>query len=251
MRTPLSAFIGLLLFLPVESLVAQKPAAKGSEPLKPAAGIQVEQQFASQKNPKAKLGYLLYLPKDYSKQKAPLLLFLHGSGERGVGNLPLVKKHGPPKIVEHKPLPFVVVSPQCPTDQRWDAAVLSELLDEIVANYEIDENRIYLTGLSMGGSGTWLLAASDQQRFAAIAPLCGRGELASAKKLAGLPTWVFCGAKDRQQTVQNAKDMAQAITNAGGKAKLTIYPDLPHDCWTVTYDNPEFYTWLLSHKKTP
>jgi len=251
MRTTVSALIGLLLFLPVKSLVGQEPAAKDTEPQKPAAGKQVEQQFVGKKNPREKLGYLLYLPKDYSKKKTPLMLFLHGSGECGIGNLPLVKKHGPPKIVDSKPLPFIVISPQCPTEQRWDAVLLSELLDEIVTMYRIDENRIYLTGLSMGGSGTWSLAASDLQRFAAIAPICGRGDLASAKKFIGLPTWVFCGAKDKQQTVQNAKDMANAITTAGGKAKLTIYPDLTHDCWTVTYENPEFYTWLLSHKKSP
>jgi predicted peptidase len=250
MRATVSTLLGLLLFFPVESLVGQEPAAKDTAPQKPEAGKQVEQEFVGKKNPREKLGYLLYLPKDYSKKKTPLLIFLHGSGERGIGNLPLVKKHGPPKIVDSKPLSFIVVSPQCPAEQRWDAAVLSELLDEIVAKYSVDENRIYLTGLSMGGSGTWSLAASDLQRFAAIAPICGRGDLASAKKFTGLPTWIFCGAKDKQQTVQNAKDMANAITTAGGKAKLTIYPDLTHDCWTVTYENPEFYTWLLSHKKS-
>ena len=252
MPTLKSALFGLLLFLPVEPLVGQEPAANDTVAQKPSAGKQVEQRFTGKRNPKAELGYLLYLPEDYdNKENVPLLLFLHGSGERGVGNLPLVRKHGPPKIVDSKPLPFVVVSPQCPANQRWDAAVLTELLDEIVAMYRIDRRRIYLTGLSMGGSGTWSLAASDPSRFAAIAPICGRGDLESAGKFAGLPTWIFCGAKDREQTVQNARDMAAAIKAADGPAKLTIYPDLPHDCWTVTYDNPGFYTWLLSHRKSP
>lgn len=250
MQTIKAALVGLLLLVPLESL-GQEPRTSDTVPQEPAAGKQVEQQFVAKKTKGAKLGYLLYLPEDYDGQKSmPLMLFLHGSGERGVGNLPLVKKHGPPKIVAEKSLPFVVVSPQCPTDQRWDAAVLTELLDDIIAKYRIDESRIYLTGLSMGGSGTWSLAASDPTRFAAIAPICGRGDLESSEKLTGLPTWIFCGAKDREQTVQNAKEMAVAIKGAGGTAKLTIYPDLPHDCWTVTYDNPEFYTWLLSKKKS-
>ncbi len=250
MHTLKSILLGLPLLLPIQSLVGQE-LKNDAERQEPGAGKQVEQQFVGKRNPEAKLGYLLYLPEDYNeKENTPLLLFLHGSGERGVGNLPLVKVHGPPKIVDKKSLPFVVVSPQCPTDQRWDAAVLSELLDEIVAKYHIEKRRIYLTGLSMGGSGSWSLAASDPSRFAAIAPICGRGDLESAEKLTGLPTWIFCGEKDREQTVQNAQDMAEAINAAGGKAKLTLYPDLPHDCWTVTYDNPEFYTWLLSHQKS-
>ncbi|WP_197442352.1 carboxylesterase family protein [Lignipirellula cremea] len=251
MRAAQLFFLALLFMFPVPTLEGQEATATSAAPAKPAAGEQVEQQFVSKKNPQAKLGYLLYLPDNFDKQEAPVLLFLHGSGERGIDNLAAVKKHGPPRIVENKSLPFLLVSPQCPTDQRWDAAVLSELLDEIVDRYHADKNRIYLTGLSMGGSGTWSLAASEPDKFAAIAPLCGRTELTNAKKVAGLPAWVFCGAKDRQETVQNAKDMAAAITDAGGQAKLTIYPDLPQDCWTVTYDNPEFYTWLLSHQKSP
>ena len=135
--------------------------------------------------------------------------------------------------------------------EDWGRMDAMEVLEEAQARFGTDPRRTYLTGHSMGGHGTWNLGAHFPDRFAAIAPICGRGELASAKKLTGLPTWVFCGAKDKQQTVQNAKDMAKAITTTSGKAKLTIYPDLAHDCWTVTYDNPEFYTWLLSHKKSP
>jgi len=250
MRIALSAMLGLIVCLAIDSLPAEEPAAKNADSPKPTAGEQVEQLFVGKKNAQAKLPYLIYLPKEYDQKKVPLLLFLHGSGERGIDNLPLVKTHGPPKIADDKSLPFIVVSPQCPTDQRWDAVVLSELLDEIVAKHHVDTNRIYLTGLSMGGSGTWSLAAYQPQRFAAIAPICGRGDLANAEKLGGLPTWVFCGAKDREATVKNAEEMTKAITAAGGTAKVTIYPELAHDCWTVTYDNPEFYTWLLSHQKS-
>ena len=124
------------------------------------------------------LDYLLYLPADYDKQDAwPLLLFLHGAGERG-DDLELVKKHGPPKLIEQgKPFPFIVVSPQCPKDGSWSTRPLelTALLDDIAAKYKVDRDRVYLSGLSMGGFGTWLLAGYAPERFAAILPICGGG----------------------------------------------------------------------------
>src|SRR6185312_8308672 len=123
------------------------------------------------------LKYLIYQPADYDKQdKWPLLLFLHGAGERG-DDLELVKKHGPPKLAaEGKDFPFIVVSPQCPKDRWWEPIELVALLDDIGSKYKVDADRIYVTGLSMGGFGTWRLAFYAPDRFAAIAPICGGGE---------------------------------------------------------------------------
>ena len=139
-----------------------------------AAGQQTSQLNA---NVNVRIDYLLYLPSDYEKNESwPLLLFLHGSGERG-DDLEKVKKHGPPKLIEAgKQFPFVVVSPQCPKDRRWEPIELVALLDDLITRYKIDQDRIYVTGLSMGGFGTWRLAAYAPEKIAAIAPVCGGGE---------------------------------------------------------------------------
>jgi predicted peptidase len=197
--------------------------------------------------------YMLFLPEGYgeSEHRWPMILFLHGAGERG-GDLNLVKKHGPPKIVEQqKDFPFIVVSPQCPQDQWWpdEVEVLINLLDDIVSRYRVDEQRIYLTGLSMGGYGTWSLAAAYPERFAAIAPICGGGKRYMANKLKDVPVWAFHGAQDKIVSVKESEEMVDAINARGGDAKLTIYPDAGHDCWTATYDNQELYDWFLAHRK--
>jgi predicted peptidase len=195
--------------------------------------------------------FLLALPDDYEKnatQKWPLVLFLHGSGERG-DDLEIVKKHGPPKLVsEGKSFPFVVVSPQCEKDSRWNPHELAKLVDHLANTYRIDRQRLYVTGLSMGGGGTWSLVSEYPKLFAAAIPICGRGDLANVPKFAKLPIWIFIGAKDKAETVQNCEQMAAEIKKAGGEGKLKVYPDLGHDCWTVTYENPEVYAWLLSHR---
>ena len=213
----------------------------------PAPGKQVEQQFVSKTNPKLRAGYQLFLPKAYRTggKKWPLILFLHGSGERGT-NLDLVKVHGPPKIVDKKPdFPFIVVSPQCPKGQWWDNKILIALLDDVATKYAVDTDRIYLTGLSMGGYGTWSLAAAHPERFAAIVPICGGGDPKTAAKLKNLPIWVFHGEKDRSVPIARSREMVSAIHKTGGNVKFTAYPKLGHNCWAVSYDNPALYTWLL------
>ncbi len=180
----------------------------------------------------------------------PLLLFLHGAGERG-DDLDLVKKHGPPMLIEQgQEFPFIVVSPQCPTNRRWEPFELATLLDEIVEKYQVDEDRIYVTGLSMGGFGTWSLAAYQPDRFAALAPICGGGEPIMARLLRPIPTWVFHGAKDPIVPLERSTAMVEAIKAAGGDVKFTIYPDAGHDSWTESYANPELYEWLLQQKRT-
>jgi predicted peptidase len=196
------------------------------------------------------MDYLLFLPQDYEKKDSwPLMLFLHGAGERG-DDLELVKKHGPPKIVEtKKDFPFILVSPQCKPKRRWEPSGLTALLDEAVAKYKVDKDRIYVTGLSMGGFGTWSLAADTPDRFAAIVPICGGGEAYWTRQLVNLPVWVFHGGKDSVVPLERSEAMVEALKKRGGNVKLTVYPDAGHDSWTETYDNPELYEWLLQQKR--
>jgi predicted peptidase len=218
----------------------------------PATG-QHAQKFQSDK---ATLDYLLYLPADYNKpadRKWPLIFFLHGSGERGA-DVMKVKKNGPPMIVENEPdsplaKQFIVVSPQCPAGKSWKADDLSALLDDVMAKYRVDADRVYLTGLSMGGFGTWALAAKSPERFAAIAPMCGGGSPASADRLKSLPTWVFHGEDDPTVPIQKSQEMVDALKAVGADVKFTKYPGVGHDCWTKSYANLDLYSWFLSHKR--
>jgi len=199
------------------------------------------------------LNYLLYIPDGYTSEGKswPLILFLHGAGERG-DDTELLKKHGPPKLVSNgKKLPFVVVSPQCPADNWWPNMLgeLNVLIDEITKQYNIDQSRVYLTGLSMGGFGTWSLATDRPDRFAAIAPICGGGTPYLTTRLRNVPTWVFHGAKDQTVSIEKSEEMVEALRKNGGDVRFTVYPDAGHDSWTATYDNPELLEWFLSHRK--
>ena len=193
--------------------------------------------------------FLIAFPEGYAgtADKWPLLLFLHGAGERGA-DLEQVKLHGPPKLVEEgRPFPFVVVSPQVAEGSWWDSNYLSALLDHVLQTYRIDEKRIYLTGLSMGGYGTWDLATREPHRFAAIAPICGGGKRWLGCQLKDTPVWAFHGSQDGVVPLVASREMVEAINACGGHAKLTIYPDAGHDAWSRTYADPAFYEWLLQH----
>ncbi len=198
--------------------------------------------------------YLLFVPKDYKPQgeKWPLMLFLHGSGESSDDNLDLVKVHGPPKIVESKPdFPFILVSPQCPKKHEvghaWKPDEMMQLVDHVASKLNIDPDRIYVTGLSMGGYGTWRLAATYPDRFAAAVPICGGGDAEKlAKPLSKVPIWAFHGGKDTTVPTKQSQDIVDAVKAEHGDIQLTIYPDAGHDSWTETYNNPKVYDWLLS-----
>lgn len=198
------------------------------------------------------LKYLVYLPGDYNSSeetKWPLILFLHGASERG-DNLELVKRHGPPKLAEEgKEFRFIIVSPQCPEGQWWSTELLNRLMDNITGEYRVDEDRIYLTGLSMGGFGTWDLASAYPDRFAAIAPICGGSHPELAWNMRHIPVWVFHGAKDEVVPVGLSEIMVKALKKYNPEVMLTIYPEAQHDSWTETYNNPELYKWFLQHKK--
>ena len=201
---------------------------------------------------KVTMKYLVYLPKDYDQKAAwPLVLFLHGSGERG-DNLELVQTHGLPKLIAGgKDFPFIVVSPQCPKERSWEPFKLMALLDEIAERYKVDQDRIYVTGLSMGGYGTWSLAFYAPDRFAAIVPICGGGDASEAKRIAHIPAWVFHGAQDPTVPLDQSLKMVEALRKIGAPVKFTVYPEAKHDSWTEAYNTPELYPWLLQQKRTP
>jgi predicted peptidase len=204
--------------------------------------------------------YLLFTPRDYDagEKRWPLLLFLHGLGECGDNELDRVKIHGPPKIVESRPdFPFVVVSPQCPpppggmkdVPTAWQPEPLIQLVDHVMANTRIDPARVYVTGLSMGGYGTWRLVAAHPERFAAAVPICGGGQpQAMSLSLRRVPIWAFHGARDAVVPLSESERMVNAVRRAGGDARLTVYPDVEHDSWTQTYNNDDVYNWVLSHR---
>ena len=199
------------------------------------------------------LDYLFYLPEDYKNDKEkkwPTILFLHGMGERG-DDLALVKIHGIPKIVNSKKeFQFIAISPQCPIDFVWRdeemLIALESLLLKIIKNFRVDKSRLYVTGLSMGGRGTWAIAAYRPDLFAAAAPICGGGDPTTASRLTKLPFWVFQGALDEVHFPKESEIMIKSLKNKGGEVRYTLYPELHHDSWTITYDNSELYKWFLS-----
>jgi dienelactone hydrolase len=198
------------------------------------------------------INYLLYLPDGYQQdtsKKWPLLLFLHGSGERG-DDLEKVKTHGPPKLIEQgKKFPFIVISPQAPMGQIWSTSDLYALLLNCKQKLRVDPDRVYLTGLSMGGFGTWSLALEHPEEFAAIVPICGGGDTTNIWKLRNTAVWCFHGAKDKNVPLALGQQMITALQVYNPSAKLTVYPEAEHDSWTVTYNNDSLYQWLLMQKK--
>ncbi|QJW99051.1 alpha/beta hydrolase-fold protein [Frigoriglobus tundricola] len=208
-------------------------------------------RFEKEVKVRVEMDYLLYLPKGYESgdKKWPLVLFLHGGGETGT-DLEKVKIHGPPKMVAAgTEFPFILVSPQT-RRFGWDPTTLHALLDEVTATYRVNKDQVYVTGMSMGGMGTWALAASKPDRFAAIVPICGGGNPADAKKLKDLPIRIFQGGKDPIVRPQTAEAMLKALKDAGAKdVDLKVYPDAGHDSWTQTYDDPKVFEWLLAQKR--
>ncbi|MEM9016844.1 MAG: prolyl oligopeptidase family serine peptidase [Verrucomicrobiota bacterium] len=200
------------------------------------------------------LEFLLSLPDGYvadEKKKWPLVIFLHGAGERGE-DITKVAIHGPPKRVEEgADFPFILASPQCPSEEWWTDQPVLELVDYIEEAYRVDPDRIYLTGLSMGGYGTWHFATLAPRRFAAIAPVCGGGVPYKMRWIKHLPIWIFHGAEDRAVPLGESERLVKALEKHGNEfVKFTIYPEIGHDSWTETYNDPEFYDWLLSHRRS-
>jgi predicted peptidase len=220
----------------------------------PAAGQQVDQSLA---NPDGKaMPYLLYLPKEYGTKETnwPVMLFLHGRGESS-GPLAIVKKWGPPRLVDRgEHLPYIVVSPQCPREDSWNRptqqGLLVKLIEEVSTKYKVDKKRIYLTGLSMGGYGSWRLAADHPDLFAAVVPICGGGDAKDGAKLKDLPIWIFHGTEDTSVPLKRSQDMVDAIKEAGGtRVRFTTLEHIGHVSWEAAYTSPDLYSWLNKQVK--
>ena len=215
-------------------------------------GGQSPQAFSGTVTKKVGYRYLLYLPGAYAadpSRRWPLLLFLHGSGERG-DDLARVKANGPPKFLdERRGFPFVVVSPQCPEGERWSADALAALLDDVTRRFRIDEDRVVVTGLSMGGRGAWDLVMTYPERFAAMAPVCGGALPDRACRLKDVPVRAYHGAKDDVVPLAESETVIEAVRKCGGTADLLVDPDAGHDAWTRAYADPELWDWLLSKRR--
>jgi predicted peptidase len=209
-------------------------------------------EFNYQLKKEIKLKYLIYLPNNYSeKDKYPLVLFLHGSGERG-SDINKVKKHGLPKLIEEgKQFPFIIISPQCPENKIWNNLTeeLYLLIKDVTNKYSVDDKKIYCTGLSMGGFGTWALAIAYPDLFAAIAPVCGGAISFQAPILKHLPIWAFHGYKDQAVPIAYQQMMVDALINLNANIKFTVYKNYGHNIWDTTYNRQDLYDWLLSNSK--
>lgn len=214
------------------------------------------------------LPYRIYLPPQLLTSPMPVVLFLHGAGERGDDNNAQVI-HGIKDMIDWsiKHEPAIIIAPQCPEGQRWaevDWNKLShtmppeisspmklalEILDKVVADYPADKNRLYITGLSMGGYGTWDIIQRLPRKFAAAIPVCGGGDITGAPLFKDLPIWAFHGDADTSVPVSRSRDMVAALKACGGNVKYTEYPGVGHNSWSATYSNPAVLQWLFSQRR--
>jgi len=236
--------------------VMLSPATTWAQTEEPTAGKQVEQRLDLGDG--QFIEYLLYLPDKYDGSKPiPFMLFLHGRGESN-GPLSLVKKWGPPRLVdEGRKLPYIIASPQCPeephawSDMRQQVKLVL-LIRHLEQTLKIDKTRMYLTGLSMGGYGSWTMATHWPEKFAAVAPICGKGDPDEAAKLKDVPIWAWHGNKDTAVPLKHSKDMVAAIRKARGRrARLTVLEEIGHNSWSAAYSTPELYSWFNRHQKKP
>ena len=201
------------------------------------------------------LSYYLYYPKDYKSEKNkkfPLLLFLHGGGESG-DSLSTLKTNGPPKlIVQGKQFPFLILAPQNPYKKKWwNTRAVAQLLDTIVENNRVDKNRVYLTGLSRGGSAAWEMAVQYPDKFAAMAVVCGMTPLPYANWInKDLPIWVFHGDQDKSIPISESVNMVDKLKAMGYDVKFTIYEGVGHNSWLQAYSNEELYEWFMKQERT-
>jgi len=199
---------------------------------------------------KFELNYLLVKPKTENIKK-PLIIFLHGSGERG-NDLEKLKVHGPLKYIKSNPLDAYILAPQCPENKYWDAEELFLLINKVVTDNKIDTNRIYLTGLSMGAWGAWNLAYAHPEMFAALVPIAGfvdRVPLIEGCKIAKIPIRMFHGLLDNVVDVQYSVSIYKKLKDCNKDIQLEIFDNAFHDSWSRVYDNSEIYNWMLSKSK--
>lgn len=194
----------------------------------------------------------VWLPPEYAQRSEPwpLLIFLHGSGERGT-DLERVKVHGPPKLVAAgAAYPLVLASPQLEEGAHWEPARLHRLLRALQARLHVDRERSLATGLSLGGHGVWNWASSYPRDLAAIAPVCGFGDPAAVASMHDVPVRAYHGDADPVVPLARQQACVDALLAAGGRATLTVYPGVGHDSWTPAYQDPELLPWLLAQRRT-
>jgi poly(3-hydroxybutyrate) depolymerase len=192
--------------------------------------------------------YLLYLPEGYeSGDDVPVMFFFHGAGERG-SNINVLKNNGPPMLIEQgKDFPCVVVSLQCPADVWWRTDHILLFMDHVLDTYTVDTDRIYVTGLSMGGFASWALGGARNDIPAALVPICGGGDPADGPALAEIPIWAFHGDADTTVPLWRSEQMVNAAIRAGGTdVQLTIYPGVGHNSWTPAYNDPAMWEWMFT-----
>ncbi|MFI4860477.1 MAG: prolyl oligopeptidase family serine peptidase [Phycisphaerales bacterium JB063] len=200
------------------------------------------------------LEYLLSIPEahDADGDPVPVILFLHGAGERG-DDLNRVKAWGPPRMIEEgHQFSAIVVSPQCPAGTWWTdhLRTLEALLDHIEATYNVDTRRIYVTGLSMGGYGTFALGARNPERYAALVPICGGGVYFDAMRLSAMPMRVFHGEDDNVVPLEESQRMVRLANSRNGEhAQLTTYPGVGHDSWRQAYADDAMWAWMFEQKR--
>jgi len=212
--------------------------------------MNVIKKFESQNKETIDLQYWLSLPSDYetSDKKYPLILFLHGAGERGTNPI-FVKVHGLPKMIDLGiDVPAIVVSPQCPSAYVWDniTSTLKALIDEIMASYRVDESKVCCTGLSMGGFGTWMMGCTYPKLFSKLAPVCGGGMAWRAPSLKEIAIRAYHGGVDGVVSPDRSREMVEAVLRAGGNAELTIFEGVNHDSWVNAYEKSDMVQWLVS-----
>lgn len=198
--------------------------------------------------------FLLSLPPGYRAMpfhKWPVILFLHGSTERGT-DVNDVRRLGLPAALDGGlRIPAIVVSPQIPEDTAWESRALKKLLDAVLPGLRADRSRLHVTGLSLGGFGTWNLVETYPDLFAAAAPVSGGGDPEMAYAIRDVPVWIFHGLNDVNVSPYQSMAMAEAMLWQGAEVKVTMYRDLAHDCWTETYGNRDLYRWMFSHRRKP
>jgi predicted peptidase len=196
------------------------------------------------------LPYLRYLPEDYktARKSWPLVLFLHGSGERGT-DLKALEGQGLPKLAAGRSFPFILVAPQIPEGEVWNEEPLTYLLDELETTLWIDSDRIYLTGISMGAFGAWDLAVATPDRFAALLVISGGGNPVEICQLKDVPVWIVHGRQDDVIPVSWSEALGQRLERCGGNVKVTVYPDAGHDAWSRAYEDPAVLEWLLAQRR--
>jgi len=207
---------------------------------------------------------VLYVPRDYDpKQEWPLVVFLHGVGECGNDGIRHTEV-GIGKAIRRNPkrFPCLVLFPQCPKDYVWEEVYpgwadgagnalpfVDDAIAQVLAHYSIDRDRISLTGLSMGGFGTFVYGAQRIDTFSALMPICGGGRVEEAGTLARLPMWVFHGADDTVVPPRLSREMVDAIKAAGGDIQYTEFPDTDHNSWDKAYGKRQAIEWLLEQRR--